>query len=366
MEDPGTAETLAAFKDTRSQELDVREEETKCKETVIEHKKAIEDKYLKCTSSSYGIMTFNMDRNKKCEANANKRKELIISTIECFPASVIFCQELPGKFKKEVVEKCGYEFAFTGTEAAVMWRGSNFDSDPVKGTDSSITEIVERLQRKDSGVDVSEVSTRTNMVKLTSRSTGASFLAVSWHGPWNAPGGGKRTLESKQKAFNGLICFLCEVCKKKELSSFIIGGDFNLDTTKVDSRKDVTISGYELCTRDKKRVEPNPAGGGPFVPYKDTFIVSVTVPSGKRPTGDITVSSVRPRDFENKSSEEETLLDHVPVVGVLELVWPYKKLSIKQDRGKFEQHFQSCTFRLIFVIIACQQSCDYAQVNRKG
>lgn len=33
MEDPGTAETLAAFKDTRSQELDVREEETKCKET---------------------------------------------------------------------------------------------------------------------------------------------------------------------------------------------------------------------------------------------------------------------------------------------------------------------------------------------
>ena len=183
---------------------------------------------------------------------------------------MIFCQEVqsPAKLEEKVVEKFGsgiYEFAFTGKESAVMWRRSDFDGDrrSVKGTDSSIIEIAERLQRPKSSVEVSEVPTRTAMIKLTSRKTGASFLAVSWHGPWR---GKDDTV--KLKTFNGLICFLGEVCTCKDVkpSSFIIEGDFNLETSKeevreVEEKYGVTISSYTLCTRDEE--QPGPS----FVPY---------------------------------------------------------------------------------------------------
>lgn len=361
MEDLGTAETSAAFKDTRNQKLDIREEETKCKDTVIEHKKAIEDKYLKCTSSSYGIMTINMNGKNQGKGTTNNRKELIISTIKRFPTSVIFCQELPGNFETEVVAECGndsYKFVpeqvRAGDHAVVMWRETDFKWKEVRRTSSSITKIRDDLRDRRSDLEVSQLSARTAMVKLTSHSTGASFLAVSWHGP------AKESLETKQKTFNGLIRFLYEVCKKEKLSSFIIGGDFNLNTSvDLEEHKRVTISRYELCTRDKEKVQHKTAYGRRFMPYKDTFIVSVTAPSDKRPlTGDITVSSAMPFDLVDESIKN-TLLDHVPVVGVLKLP--------RQFRGKLEQHCQSCTFRPTFVITVCQQSCHNAQIyNRKG
>ena len=47
------------------------------------------------------------------------------------------------------------------------------------------------------------------------------------------------------------------------------------------------------------------------------------------------MSSVAPLELENESSES-ALLDHVPVVGDLEVLWLYKRPSIKQDRGKLE------------------------------
>lgn len=200
----------------------------------------------------------------------------------------------------------------------------------VKCTDSSIKEIPERLQKE------RQVDKRATMVKLTSKKTGESFLAVSWHGPHK-----KTNREGKLKAFRGLICYLFEVCKKIELSSFIIGGDFNLNTTSEDVLKceGIKISRYELCIRDKEQ------RGRSFVPYKDTFIVSDECP--------LTVSSVKPLKTKN------ALLDHVPVEGDLEV----GKHSIKQDRGKLEQHFQSYTFRTAFVYMTVYlQSCDYAQI----
>lgn len=50
------------------------------------------------------------------------------------------------------------------------------------------------------------------------------------------------------------------------------------------------------------------------------------------------MSEVKPLEIENESSKNP-LLDHVPVVGVLNLA---------QDKGKLEQYFQSCTFRPTF------------------
>ena len=139
--------------------------------------------------------------------------------------------------------------------------------------------------------------------------------------------------KTKLEVFCDLIRLLRVVCEKEELSWFIIGGDFNFNTsTKVDRQTEygVTISRYTLCTRDKEQRGPS------FVPYKDTFIISV--PSDKLPmTGDITMSSVAPLELENESGQS-ALLDHVPVVGDLEVVrWPNKKPSIKQNRGKLQQ-----------------------------
>ena len=197
---------------------------------------------------TYGIITINVKGKNHGKGTTNERRELIASFLKRSPSSVIFCQEVPAKLEEKVVEKCGsgvYEFAFTDKESAVIWRTSDFDGDrrSVKGTASSITKIVDRLQRTRTDVDVSEVRTRTAMVKLTSRRTGASFLAVSWHGPWS----GKKETD-KLMSFEGLIFFLREVCEEEGLSSFIIGGDFNLDTSTVDGKKyGVTISSdYKL------------------------------------------------------------------------------------------------------------------------
>ena len=315
---------------------DVSEEETKFKKTVKrsngQKKTVIQGKDLKCISSSSPIMTINMKGKSDGKGTEERRRDLIKSIIESFPARLIFCQEVPRKFETEVVKKCGYgryEYGFTGKESAVMWRLKDFDGDPVEC--------------------VSEARTRTAMVKLTSVGTGASFLAVSWHGRW------KVSDEAKLEAFNHLICLLREVCEKEKLSSFIIGGDFNFNTSKVtevdQTKYGVTISRYKLCAQDKNRLAKSlqQKHGRPFTPYKDTFIVSVAVPSDKCPmTGHITVSLVKALELKNESSEN-VQLDHVPVVGVLKLdklvcAFP----SIKQGRGKLEQYFQSCTFRPTF------------------
>ena len=264
------AETPGAYtvcKGTRSEMLDVREEKTKFEETVMEHKK-----------ETYKIITINVKGNSHGKGTTYRRRNLIVSILERSSASVIFCQEVQSQreLENKVVEKFGpgvYESAFTGNESAVMWRTSDFDGDrrSVEGTDTSITKIVERLQQKGSEVDVSEVRTRTAMVKLTSRKTGESFLAVSWHGPWS----GKEET-ARLMTFNGLIRFLHEVCNEERLSSFIIGGDFNLDTSTVDGKKyGVRISSdYELCSQDKKQQLLPSRRGRPFVPYKDTLALS--------------------------------------------------------------------------------------------
>ena len=303
---------------------------------------------------TYDIITINMNGKNYGKGTTDRRRDLIVSFLDHSSASVIFCQEVPAKLEEKMVEKCGsgvYEFAFTDKESAVIWRTSDFHGDrrSVKGTDLSIKKIVERLQRTKSDVDVSEVSTRTAVVKLTCRKTGASLLVVSWHGPYLI----KDT--DKIITFNGLICFLREVCEKEKLSSFIIGGDFNLDTSKVDGKKyGVMISSdYELYSRDKERQLLPPRRGRPFVFYKDTFITSV--PSDRYPmTGNVRVFRVEALEFEPYESRENELLDHAPVVGVLELdklLYTYKKPSIKQDRGKLGQYFQTCTSRPTFVYI---------------
>jgi len=280
-------------------------------------------------------MTINMDgKSSACE----RKKQMVSNITFTRRPSVIFCQELPGEFKEQVVEECGgdgYSYKYapestgSGDHAAVMWNENDFKGDEVKCTDSSIKEILERLKEERPDVDESWVPKRAAMVKLTSEKTRESFLAVSWHGPQQInqkntlkPKVHKRNVKKhKLKVLHFLIRFLLKVCEKVELSSFIIGGDFNLNTTTFDLREyeGIWISRYELCTRDKEE------RGQTFVKYKDTFIVMVKNASDKPP---LPVSSVEPLELKN------SLLDHVPVVGDLKFLYKeVEKRSIKQDRG---------------------------------
>lgn len=282
-------------------------------------------------------MTINMDGNGAPE----ERKMEIISNIENpRRPSVIFCQELPSKnVMKEVVDavsgKCGsdnysYKFASSCTDknnqihAAVMWNETDFNAKEVKCTDSSIKDILDRLKEDTPVQYLGWVRERAFMVKLTSVKAGESFLAVSWHGPWKTNEENEHGLKPKERkleALHVLICFLLKVCEKEELSSFIIGGDFNLNTSEVNLTK---YFGLTMLSYNKKHRRGS-------VPYKDTFIVWVKVPSDKRP---LTASSVKPHESETES-RRAPLLDHEPVVGDLKIL--YKKPSIKQDRGKLEQ-----------------------------
>ena len=317
MENPTKAKTSKALtvrKDTQSQMLDVpREEETKFK------------------TETYRIMTMNCLKEQG-KGTEDRRRDEIISNIKRFPASVIFCQQVPKCFKKEVVEKYGecnddysYEFVPKDVDSkthkmVVMWRTTDFESEEVK-------QIGERLKEKKSDVDVTE---RCAMVKLTRppKTRKESFLAVSWYWPPNV--GDKVT---KEKVFDDLIRFLRVVCENEKLSSFIIGGGFN----SVNTKKLVHGPNYGV------KISLTEEQCGPHLfRYRDAFI-SFSVSSDKLPmTGDIQVSSVRQLELENKSDEKEPVLSHVPVVG---------DLKLEQDRGKLQQYYQSCTFRLNFVHI---------------
>lgn len=115
--------------------------------------------------SDFRIMTINMNG----PGGADDRRELVLKTMKTVTASVIFCQEIPGKFQKEVA-KCGaignYESVKTGEEAAVLWRTEDFDGDPLHTTKTWISAIKDSPQREWSDVDMSEVRSRVAMVKL--------------------------------------------------------------------------------------------------------------------------------------------------------------------------------------------------------
>lgn len=272
-------------------------------------KEAIHDERLKrASSTSYFILTVNMNGT---EGSVDDRRKLLSIIIRKVSASVIFCQELPGYFKEKVARQCGYEFVANGNQAAVMWLMENFVGQPVKTTDTSIRKIKERLDKRPD-IDTSEVLTRIAMVKLQSRKKDfrcAPFLAVSWHGPHI------KSQINKEKVFAGLICFLREICKEEKMS-FIIGGDFNLNTLELNLDNDVFLADYELTARSKLLQKKS----GRYIPYKDNFVLCPW-------KGDIDVSSVRaeaPSSVHTKRDHEDfdqrrDLLDHDPIVGVLYL-----------------------------------------------
>lgn len=353
MDDPTITDLFAALciimedmqkrRKKKDEEIDLKESEILRKE--IKLREAIHDARLKRFDvPSYFVMTVNMSGKTK-KGYASARRTLISIIMRNFFASVIFCQELPDRFKKEVVEKCGtlgFDFVLTGKEAAVMWITKKFDG--VRLNDKTLTQITERLQKKRSDVDTSEVRTRTSMVLLSAKdakgSNGPCFLAVSWHGPKN-----NVSVEQRKRAYKGLICFLQEICKQKQkegklVRNVIIGGDFNLNTLDLDLVNGEALGNYELSCRGME-------ASGSYIPHKDNFVFFNYPPPYD---GSMKVSNLRAFEFEDTvhpgndltandqkevdalvaRNERKDLLDHDPIIGVLQF------FHVTTTAGKFK------------------------------
>ena len=294
-----------------------------------EIRKVIHDARMKSAASPQArIMTINMHGNSKAigRGTTSDQKLLIEYIMRNFFPCLIFCQEIPGSFEKDVVDKCGiggFTFEKTENEAAVMWRKEDFDGSAVDTKETFIAKILEKLRKERTDVDTTEVTGRLAMVRLQKIVEGAScppFLAVSWHGPHKA------SEEVKSRVFKGLFCFLRAVCEHFEISSCIIGGDFNLDTLEEDLEKNVSVTMYELSGRDQAKIL-----------YKDNFFV-LTHPFDHYMGEDIWVKWVRPFEFVNSEepssdftkedhdkvnqqkktqNKRADLLDHDPIIGIL-------------------------------------------------
>ena len=261
-------------------------------------------------------MTVNMNG----KAKADERRALLSEIISGTGSSLVFCQELPGHFKRDLVP-LDYGFVKTGNEAAVMWSNQHFHGNPVdRALKTIIRDKLVALNKIDREI-ASEIPSRTAVVMLTAKGEKAwnfpkpPFLAVSWHGPNS---GKKRwTLEKKQKVLKDLILFLGEICCEKNVSSIIIGGDFNLNTLDENGLVNVYFPLYVLSTRGKLAKERK-GQGRPYIGYKDNFAIINIAPSVDHPFVDMKLSEVQPLSEFVYVNEAGDILDHDPIIGVLQ------------------------------------------------
>ena len=269
--------------------------------------------------SGYSLMTVNMNGH----TNAQERRKLLSEIIrkEGKKSSLVFCQELPGRFESDVVPD-NYDFVRTAHKhAAVMWSKQHFHSKKVDaGFKTKIFgKLPDTMKKIDEDDDIlSEIPGRTAVVKLTVIKESCNFLAASWHGPHS----GKK-LEIKKKALKGLILFLHEVCRRmKDVSSIIIGGDFNLNTLAENGLDELNVyfPCYVLSDRATERLKDRKN----YIPYKDNFAITTTSPSEDFPFGAMKLWAVEPlSEFvyvkEEGSEKGKDILDHDPIVGFLQL-----------------------------------------------
>lgn len=307
---------------------------------------------------SYFIMTINMSSNHHVKGSAQKRRDLLSVILRSALTAIIFCQELPGKFKTEVVPK-GYEYRENKPEAAVMWDSKHFDGSS-EGLETDNPELTELSDKKG---HASELLSRISMVKLTplGQERNESILAVSFHGPYIG-----KTKKERSEIFQSLAEFLDKVIKLRRIRSYIVGGDFNFDTQEVEPPREVVIASFESSPRSKEKQKKSAR----FIPNKDNFLwypdkavikvswtrafvfgnendkssdltkedyktVHKSLASEITKKTDATASGATGTTKASEATEETKatdLLDHDPVVGVLVFLPPPKE--VRQDLSK--------------------------------
>ena len=122
------------------------------KEEILNYlNKSILEARLKTSENpSYFVMTINMNGSASGSGGAQKRRDLLsIILRSAFPTALIFCQEIPGKFEREVFPE-KYHCRRNENEAAVIWDGDQFDGsfEGLETTNSEITELRDKIIKK--------------------------------------------------------------------------------------------------------------------------------------------------------------------------------------------------------------------------
>ena len=267
--------------------------ETDLVKNIMSQIRQDEETIVKQIQNPISVMTINMKSPSLLNAIDEHKKKLLSVILRSYPCCIIFCQEPPRKFKNVVPDKATFKYLKAGeneTAAAVVWAAGQFKEEKLQPKDSE--KILEKtLARMEKDEDV---RSRLSMVKLTSKEEPPhSTLAVSYHGPYKEP------MHNRFSLTLHLLEFLTK--EEKDIQSFIVGGDFNLNTTDLNlgefSGLVSKVVQYPLTARAKKKKKS--------IPHKDNFIWST----------EISVDDIKALEC----GEEYAAFDHDPVVGELVL-----------------------------------------------
>ncbi len=249
----------------------------------------------------FSILTIDMNDPSLQNATDEQKRTLLSVILQLYPSALIFCQEVPENFEEVVpADKADFKIDTKHEKStAVIWATEQFTkSDP---------EEKRRFEEKlkyEIGEEIM-LRSRISMVKLTSTEEPTyTTLAVSYHGPHT-----KRNKKEKINLLLRLLTFLNEAKEEEnDVHSFIVGGDFNLNTTapqidKLCDRLRVKVGKYNLSKRaETKKENPNYRP----IPHKDNFFWST----------EITINEIKAKECNFEGSDS---FDHDPVVGDLVL-----------------------------------------------
>ena len=125
--------------------------------------------------------------------------------------------------------------------------------------------------------------------------------------------------------------FLAKVIEEKWIPSYIIGGDFNLNTLGIELADNVVVPSYELSPRQKTQQQKS----SKYIAFKDNFVfypsMKLRVPhvrpflfeDRETPNSDLTREDQKKVEKEvanatNTPVDPTKMLDHDPIIGVLQ------------------------------------------------
>ena len=232
----------------------------------------------------FSVLTINM--KSLSLGNAEHQKTLLSVILQLYPSAIIFCQEPPENFVYVVPSTACCTPVKDKATTAVVCAAEQFNTTELKETEGILEEILDTMKEDN------KLRSRLSMVRLTTTAEPTkSTLAVSYHGPHVAKG---LTNERKSALSLRLLRWLHKIkAEENDIDSFIVGGDFNLDTTELDMKE---LSDHVKVGRKEKNKEKSTS-------YKDNFFWST----------ESTIHNIKAL----KGSPKNSPFDHDPVVGEL-------------------------------------------------
>ena len=213
----------------------------------------------------FSVLTINMKGLSLRKATTEHKRTLLSVILQLYPSAIIFCQEPPENFKEVVPDAARFTPREDKTTTACVWATEQFDSTVKLQMNGTLDEILKTMEDE-------ALRSRLSKVRLTTTEKSTkSTLAVSYHGPHIGI-----SEEYKHHLLLRLLESLNEVNEENDIDSFIVGGDFNLDTTQLNMEKfsnHVNVGKYDLTRRASDAKEKSPR----YIAYKDNFFWSTKI-----------------------------------------------------------------------------------------